>query len=300
MLGQMSDTAAGSADLVKETTMASFREDVLTESMNQPVLVDFWAPWCGPCKQLAPLIEKVVKAAGGKVKLVKMNIDEHPQVAGQLGIKSIPAVVAFQNGRPADGFVGALPEGQIKDFIERLVGPVEDPTADLLAEGELALSEDRNEDAAESFASVLEMQDDNVAALAGLAKALLAQGLVEEARGVLDSVPANAPQDASLVAARAALDLAVQAADLGDIPELEKRLSADPKDNQSRFDLALAFNARGRRQDAADALLHIIKADRSWEDDRARQQLLQFFEAWGPMDPDTAQARRKLSTLLFS
>lgn len=299
MFGQTNDTEA-TGDLVKDTTAATFREDVLVESTRQPVLVDFWAPWCGPCKQMTPIIEKVVQAAGGKVKLVKMNIDEHPQVAGQLGIKSIPAVVAFQNGRPADGFVGALPESQIKGFIERLVGPVEDEAQSLVAEGEIALAAGELDAAAALFAEALDHDPEHVGAIAGLAKSLVAQGALEEAGSVLDAAPPGAAKDLGITAARAALDLALQAADLGDMPELERRIAADPDDHQARFDLALALNARGRRQEAADSLLHIFKRDRSWEEDRARQQLLQFFEAWGPMDPDTAQARRKLSTLLFS
>ncbi|MBX9741174.1 MAG: thioredoxin [Beijerinckiaceae bacterium] len=304
MFGQTNDAGAAGAnaagDLVKDTTTAGFREDVLVESTRQPVLVDFWAPWCGPCKQMTPIIERVVNAAGGKVKLVKMNIDEHPQVAGQLGIKSIPAVVAFQNGRPADGFVGALPESQIKGFIERLVGPVEDEAEALAAEAEAAFTEGDLDAAAAIFSEVLSVRPDHAGAMAGLAKILIAQGSLDEAGAFLSAVPESAAKDAGVTAARAALDLAVQAADLGDMPGLERRIAANPDDHQARFELALALNSRGRRQEAADALLLIIKRDRTWEDDRARQQLLQFFEAWGPMDPDTAQARRKLSTLLFS
>ncbi|MDB5649421.1 MAG: thioredoxin, partial [Hyphomicrobiales bacterium] len=232
--------------------------------------------------------------------LVKMNIDEHPQIAGQLGIKSIPAVVAFQNGRPVDGFVGALPESQIKGFIERLVGPVDDGVEAMIADAEAALADGNPEAAAEIFSAVLASQPEDVGALAGLSRTLVAQGLLDEAQAVLDHVPADVPSDPRIVAAKAALDLAVQAADLGDIPALERRIAQDPSDHQARFDLALALNARNRRQEAAEALLLIIKQDRSWQDDRARQQLLQLFDAWGPMDPDTAQTRRKLSTLLFS
>ncbi|MDB5597747.1 MAG: thioredoxin [Hyphomicrobiales bacterium] len=301
MLGQTSDAATSiTGDLVKETTTAAFKNDVIADSMRQPVLVDFWAPWCGPCRQMTPVIEKAVVAAAGKVKLVKMNIDEHPQIAGQLGVKSIPAVVAFQNGRPVDGFVGALPESQIRSFIERLVGPVEDEAEAMLLVAETALAEERLDEAGETFSAILATQPDNTSALAGLARTLLATGNLDDAKAILALIPPDAPTDAKIQAARAALDLAVQAADLGDIPDLETRLLADAGDHQARFDLALALNARGRRQDAADALLLIIKHDRSWEDDRARQQLLQFFEAWGPMDPETALARRKLSTLLFS
>jgi putative thioredoxin len=249
---------------------------------------------------MIPLIEKAVVSGAGKVKLVKMNVKEHPQIAGQLGIKSIPAVVAFQNGRPIDGFVGALPESQIKDFIERLVGPVETEIDALLAEGEAALSEERLEDAGEIFSEVLQAEPDNAAAAAGLARALLALDRAAEALAVLDSLTPAAGADAKVHAVRTAVDLALQAAKLGDVGDLEARLAANPDDHQARFDYAVALNGRGGRQAAADALLYIIKKQRSWEDDKARQQLLQFFEAWGPLEQDTIDARRKLSTLLFS
>ncbi len=286
--------------LIKDTTTAAFREDVMVESTRQPVLVDFWAPWCGPCKQMTPIIEKAVTSAGGKVKLVKMNIDEHPQIAGQLGVKSIPAVVAFQNGRPVDGFVGALPESQIKGFIERLVGPVENEIETLLGEAEAALDEGRPQDAGEIFSEVLQNEPDNATAAAGLARALIALDRAGDAKSVLDTLPEEAGSNPKVQAARTAVDLAIQAADLGDVGEMERRLSANPEDHQARFDLAVALNGRGDRPAAADALLYIIKKQRSWEDEKARQQLLQFFEVWGPLDQDTIDARRKLSALLFS
>jgi putative thioredoxin len=249
---------------------------------------------------LTPIIERTVLAAGGKVKLVKMNIDEHPEIAGQLGIKSIPAVIAFQNGRPVDGFAGALPESQIKGFIERLVGPVENEVDALLAEGDAALEEQRFEDAAEIFSAIMQSEPGHVTAVAGLARSLVSLGRAEDAKSVLDSLPPEVTSDQKILAARAAVDLALQANDLGDVNEFEQRLTSDPGDHQARFDLALAMNARGEKQAAADALLFIIKKQRSWEDDKARQQLLHFFEAWGPLDQDTIDARRKLSALLFS
>ncbi|MDB5644006.1 MAG: thioredoxin [Hyphomicrobiales bacterium] len=301
MFAQSTETAQQSVgDLIKNTTTATFRDDVISESTRRPVLVDFWAPWCGPCKQMTPIIEKTVASAGGKVKLVKMNIDEHPQIAGQLGIKSIPAVVAFQNGRPVDGFVGALPESQIKGFIERLVGPVEDEIGALLAEGEAALAEERMQEAGEIFSEILQAEPDNAAAAAGLARALLALDRPTDALAVLESLPPEGATDTKVQAVRTAVDLALKAADLGDLGEFEAKLAADPDDHQARFDLAVALNGRGERQAAADALLYIIKKQRTWEDDKARQQLLQFFEAWGPLEQDTINARRKLSTLLFS
>lgn len=301
MFARTSETAQSKAgDLIKDASTATFREDVLSESTRQPVLVDFWAPWCGPCKQMTPVLEKAVTAAAGKVKLVKMNIDEHPQIASQLGIKSIPAIVAFQNGRPVDGFSGALPESQIKGFIERLVGPVENEVDALLAEAEAALAEGRTQDAGEIFSEVLQTEPANAAAASGLARALVSLDRAADALAVLESLPPEAAGDQAVAAARVAVDLAIQAADLGDVGELEKRLAANPDDYQARFDLAVALNGRGDRPAAADSLLFIIKKQRTWEDDKARQQLLQFFEAWGPLDQDTTNARRKLSALLFS
>jgi putative thioredoxin len=301
MFGQNNEAApASSNDLIKDTTTAGFREDVLAESMRQPVLVDFWAPWCGPCKQMTPVIEKVVKGTGGKVKLAKMNIDEHPQIAGQLGIKSIPAVIAFQNGRPVDGFVGALPESQIKNFIERIAGPVEDEMASVLESAEAAATEGKHEEAAEIFSAALQEDPANLAAGAGLAQALIQLGRAADAKAVLESLPPESAKDTKIQAAQTAIDLALQAADLGDTAEFERQLAANPDDHDARFDLAIALNAKGTREAAADALLHIIKKQKDWQDGKARQQLLQFFEAWGPMDPDTISSRRKLSTILFS
>ncbi|MBV8848423.1 MAG: thioredoxin [Methylobacteriaceae bacterium] len=285
------------APAVKDTTTATFREDVLTDSLRQPVLVDFWAPWCGPCKQLTPVIEKVVKSAAGKVKLVKMNIDEHPEIAGQLGIKSIPAVIAFQRGQPVDGFMGALPETQVKQFVERLIGPLGAGDEEYAA-AEAALKGGDAEGAAETYRALLEEDPAEPRALGGLAQALVALGETDAARELLDS--AGTSKHAAISAARAALDLAAQASNVGDLAGLEAALAKDPQDHQARFDLAVGLNAEGRRNEAADRLLEIIKADRNWNEDGARKQLVQFFEAWGPMDPATLAARRKLSTLLFS
>ncbi len=293
--------AAGQPGLIKDTTTQGFREDVIAESMKQPVLIDFWAPWCGPCKQLTPVIEKVVKAAGGKVKLVKMNIDEHPQIPGQLGIQSIPAVIAFKQGQPIDGFMGAQPEGQIKAFIERLVGPMgPDETAELIEAAAAAIASGDPAGASELYAGVLEIEPDNLAAIAGLARLHLDTGDIEGAKGILGMAPPDKANDPAITAIRAAIELAEQAASLGDTAELEAKVAADPKDHQARFDLALALNARDRREEAVDHLVAIIKADRKWNDDGARKQLLQFFEAWGPMDEASVSGRRKLSTLLFS
>jgi putative thioredoxin len=293
------DSAGTAATQIKDVTTASFRQDVVSDSMAQPVLVDFWAPWCGPCKQLGPVIEKVVAATKGKVKLVKMNIDDHPQIAGQLGIQSIPAVVAFSKGQPVDGFVGALPESQIAGFIERLVGPVDDGSAAMLeAAAELAKSGDLP-GAIDAYGAVLVEDSENLEALAGIIKLYVESGDLEAARGYIEAVPEGKENEAPIVAARAALELAEQAATLGDTAGFEAAIAANPNDHQARFDLALALAASGKQEEATDALIEIIKRDRTWKDDGARVQLLQFFDAWGPMDEMTKSGRRKLSTLLF-
>ncbi len=296
-----SDQPKAGQDLIRDTTTQGFRQDVIAESMKQPVLVDFWAPWCGPCKQLTPVIEKVVKGAGGKVKLVKMNIDEHPQIAGQLGIQSIPAVIAFQRGQPVDGFMGAVPEGQIKQFIERLVGPVGAGAAEQLLEAaQMAADEGDAAGAMEIYAAFLSQEPENLKAIAGMAKLELDMGNLEAARQLLAMAPEAKANDPALAAVRAAIDLAEQAAALGDVAPLLKAVEANPKDHQSRFDLALALNARNQREEAVDHLIAIVKADRTWNEDGARKQLVTFFEAWGPMDEATIAGRRKLSALLFS
>ncbi len=299
----LTDTPAapGADDLVKDTTTAAFRQDVMAESMKQPVLVDFWAPWCGPCKQLTPILEKAVRAAGGKVKLVKMNIDEHPQIPGQLGVQSIPAVFAFQRGQPVDGFMGALPESQVKSFIERLVGPLGPSAADeLLSEADALAAAGDIGGAAELYAAVLAQDPENTRALAALAKLHVDLGDLEGAKRFLAMAPDAKADDPAIVGARAAIDLAEQAGSLGDLADLQRQIEADPLDHQARFDLALGLNARGQRQEAADHLLEIVRRDRNWNEDGARKQLLQFFEAWGPMDATTVAGRRRLSSILFA
>jgi putative thioredoxin len=297
----LAQTPAAADTIVKDTTTADFRQDVIAESARQPVLVDFWAPWCGPCKQLTPVLEKAVKAAGGKVKLVKMNIDEHPQIAGQLGVQSIPAVIAFTRGQPVDGFMGALPEGQVKGFIERLVGPVgPSPIEDMLAEADALAAEGDAAGAAELYAAVLAQDPENAAAIASLAKLHLDLGDLDGAKRFLAMAPQGKVNDSAIAGARAAIELAEQAASLGDLADLQRRVEADPNDHGARFDLAVGLSAKGQHEEAVTHLLDIVRRDRSWNEDGARKQLVQFFEAWGPTDEATKSGRRRLSSILFA
>jgi putative thioredoxin len=287
--------------VVKDTTTQAFVKDVVEESKRQPVLVDFWAPWCGPCKQLTPILEKAVKAAKGKVKLVKMNIDDHPAIPGQMGIQSIPAVIAFVNGQPADGFMGALPESQVVAFLERLTKDrIGGEAQDLLKAADAALAEGDAAGAAEMYAQLLAEDNANVPALGGLARAYVETGALDQARQTLAMVPEAKQNDAAVAAARAALELAEQAKTLGPVSELEQKVAANPLDHQARFDLALALNGKGQRADALEHLITIVKRDRKWNDDGARKQLVQFFDAWGPTDEATIDGRKRLSSILFA
>jgi putative thioredoxin len=286
---------------VKDTTTQAFVKDVIEESKRQPVLVDFWAPWCGPCKQLTPVLEKAVKAAKGKVKLVKMNIDEHPAIPGQMGIQSIPAVIAFVNGQPADGFMGALPESQVVAFLERLTKDrIGGEAQDLLKAADAALADGDATGAAELYAQLLAEDSTNVPALAGLARCYVETGALDQAKQTLAMVPEAKRNEGRVAAARAALELAEQAKTLGPIAELEQKVAANPLDHQARFDLALALNGKGERMEALDQLISIVKRDRKWNDDGARKQLIQFFDAWGPTDEATVEGRKRLSSILFA
>lgn len=291
---------AADADLIKNTTTKDFMRDVVDASREVPVLVDFWAPWCGPCRQLTPLLEKAVRAAKGAVKLVKMNIDEHPQIPGQMGVQSIPAVFAFQDGRPVDGFMGALPESRIRSFIARLIGDESaDAAADLDAADEALAAGDANT-AAQAFAEALQKDAENERAAAGLAKCYIKTGDLTRAEQTLALVPPAKADSAPVASARASLELARKAANAGDAESLRAKLAANPNDSQSRFDLAVALNAKGDRQGALDELLTIIRKDRGFNDDAARKELLQLFDAWGASDPATISGRQRLSSLLFA
>ena len=307
--GQMnvSATFGGSAPAdegIKDTTTATFARDVLEASRQQPVLVDFWAPWCGPCKQLQPVIEKVVRESAGRVKLVKLNIDDHPSIPGQLGIQSIPAVIAFVGGRPVDGFMGAVPESQIRQFIDKIAGPA---GADEKAEREALLAEAKTlfeagdlAGAADLYGALLEADPENAAALAGIAECMIAAGQPQNARQLLANPSEAVAADPAIAAVVKKLDQIEEARELGDPTALEQALALDPDDHAARLKLAKIRNVEGDRQAAADHLLHVMKRDRSFDDDGARRELLQFFEVWGPKDPATVAARRKLSSILFS
>ena len=286
-------------DLIKEGADQSFMQDVIEASKTQPVIVDFWAPWCGPCRQLTPILEKQVKAAKGKVKLVKINIDENPGVAGQLGVRSIPAVYAFDKQRPVDGFAGALPESQIKLFIDRLTGAGdEEDINDLLAQAAESLKLGDIGGAAQGYASALQLDPENPKAIAGLARAYLAGGDSERAKEVLDMAPEAKANDPDIAGVRAALDFATEST--GDVAKLEAKVAAQPADHEARLDLATALAGQGRMDDAVDHLIASIRADREWHDQAARKQLLKIIDAAGPASDLAKSARRKLSVILFS
>ncbi len=295
---------ASAGDVIKDADITTFMQDVVNASMQTPVLVDFWAPWCGPCKTLTPILEKVVKAAGGKVRLVKVNIDEpkNQPLAQQMRISSIPAVYAFKRGQPVDGFMGALPESQVKQFIEQVMGGAVGPTPAeaLIAEAKAALEQGDTASAQEIYQELLQIDPGSPDALAGLGKLALDAGDLAQARSILDSIPSEHGKHAEVQTARAALDVAEQAAkNAGPIAPLRAAVEANPADHQSRFDLAVALFAAGEKAAAVDELLEIVRRDRKWNDDGARVQLLQFFEALGFTDPLAVEGRKRLSSLLF-
>ena len=288
---------------VADVTTATFMTEVVDGSFEQPVIVDFWAPWCGPCKQLGPILEKVVRGAGGAVRMVKLNIDENPEIAQQMRIQSIPAVYAFKDGRPVDGFVGALPESQVRQFVERLggaaVGPSPIEQAMIMAK-EAAQGGD-HASAMGIYSQILQRESDNPEALAGLARALIARGELDEARELLDGVTKEIAKHTEIAAARSALELAEQGQKaMGSVGKLRARLDANADDHEARFDLATALFGAGERENAIDELLTLFRRDRNWDEQAARRQLVKFFEVMGPTDPLTLSGRRRLSSLMFS
>ena len=299
---------AAPADLVKDSDQTKFAKDVLEASRTVPVIVDFWAPWCGPCKQLQPTIEKVVREAKGAVKLVKINIDQNQMLAQQLRIQSIPAVYAFFGGRPVDGFMGAVPESQVKQFVDQLVQAVGgaagegggNEIAELLEHAKAATAQNDLELAARIYSEVLGVEPTNVAALAGMARYQVQIGDLDQAKALLEQIPAKDRTGAEVAAVQAAIDLAEKAKEAGPIGDLKAKASADPKDFQARLDLALAYWAGDQKQEAIDELLAMIKLDRNWNEGAARQQLLKFFEALGFTDPLAVDGRKRLSSILFA
>lgn len=300
-IGARQPAAAGQSDVIKDTTTANFAKDVLEASRSALVLVDFWAAWCGPCRQLTPILEKVVRSYNGKVRLVKLNVDEHAAIAGQLRVQSLPTVYAFRDGRPLDGFMGAQPESAVRAFIDRLLG--EDSQADVeafLEAAEQTLEAGDLQQAAQMYAAVLQEDRENVVALAGLAKCYLKSGDIARAEQTIALVPPDKRQASAVASVAAALELARKAGAAGDVADLQAKVEANPANLQARFDLALALAARDDKAGAVDQLLEIYRRDRNWNDEAARKQLIQLFDAWGPKDPHTIEGRRRLSSLMFA
>lgn len=299
-----SSSAAAPADssgaIIKNATMQTFSTDVITASMDRPVIVDFWAPWCGPCKTLGPILEKLVRAANGAVRLVKINIDENQALAAELRIQSVPTVYAFANGQVVDGFVGAQPESKLKTFIETLARGAGDPLAEALAQGGAALDEGAFKAAAKAFSAVLAEDPGNVKAIAGLVRAHVGAGNPAAARRLIDGLDAKLKLNTDIAAASVAVELAEQSKDSGDVGKLRAAVAARPDDPQGRLDLAVALYGKGQAEAAIDELLHLVRADREWNDQAARKQLVKIFDALGFSHPAAVAGRRRLSSILFS
>lgn len=299
-------TGLGSASggkWIKDSDTASFVVDVMEASMQVPVIVDFWAPWCGPCKTLGPLLEKLVNEAKGAVRLVKIDVDKNQELAMQMRIQSIPAVYAFHKGRPVDGFVGAVADSQVKSFVARLIGAGAGQApglTEILAEAKNLLAAGEAPSALAVYQDVLGAEPENDEALAGLLRCLIALGQLAQAQAMLAQLPPEQAKLAAVQSAKTALELALQAKESGSAAEFNRKLEANPDDHQARFDLAMAFYAAGNQEAAVEALLEIFRRNRSWNDDAARKQLIKLFEAFGPMDPLTISARKRLSSLMFA
>jgi putative thioredoxin len=302
--GQPTDSPApvAAGDLIKDSNTQNFMRDVIEPSRQQPVIVDFWAPWCGPCKQLGPALEKVVREAGGKVRMVKINVDENQPLAQQMRIQSIPAVYAFVNGQPVDGFMGALPESQIKQFVDRLggQGSMAEEIEAVLGDARALVDQKDYQHAAQLFAQLLQVDRENAGAIAGLVRCEIAMGDLENAQKTLALVPPAKANDPEVLSVKAQLDLALNPVDVSEIGTLKAQIEKSPDDFQARLDLAVLLNGANEREAATDQLIYIIKKMRAWNDEAARKQLVKFFEAWGPKDEFTVAGRRKLSSVLFA
>lgn len=300
--GGLKGAAPAAADLIKDVNLANFRQDVIEASRQVPVIVDFWAPWCGPCRQLGPVLEKAVLAAGGAVRMAKIDVDQNPEIAQQMRIQSIPAVYAFFQGQPVDGFQGAVPDSQVKAFVERLVkmSGGTSPVEDVLDFARTAIAEGRLDEAEAAYAEVLQAEERHHGALAGLAKIAVARGSLDEAEEFLAAIPEEKENDAEVASARSALALAHEAANVGDLAPLLAAVEADPADHAARFDLAVALHAAGRNGEAIDHLLEIVKRERKWNDEAARKQLVKLFDVLGFEDPLAMDGRRRLSSILFA